>query len=82
MKIRIYNKYYKINNNIAISAKKTILHILEKVRTESDVRGFSSYYVGFVVMMYVVSSTILSEFSTDNIKSIAEEIKKENSRQD
>ena len=82
MKIRIYNKYYKINNNIAISAKKTILHILEKVRTDSDVRGFSSYYVGFVVMMYVVSYTILSEFSTDNIKSIAEEIKNENSRQD
>ena len=77
MKVRIYNKTYRINNNITISAKKTILQILEKVRMESDVRGFNAYYIGFVVMMYIVSSTILSEFSTDNIKSISEEIKKE-----
>lgn len=77
MKVRIYNKTYRINNNITVSAKKTILQILEKVRMESDVRGFNAYYIGFVVMMYIVSSTILSEFSTDNIKSISEEIKKE-----
>jgi TnpA family transposase len=77
MKVRIYNKTYRINNRIVISAKKTLLRILEKVRTESEVRGFSAYYTGFVVMMYIVSSTLLQEFSSDNIKSISEEIEKE-----
>ena len=74
MIIRIYNKSYRINNNIASSAKTTILRILEKVREESDVRDFYSYYIGFVIMMYVVSSTILSQFSTENIKSVLEEL--------
>lgn len=48
MKVWIYGKEYKVNNNIAASAKKTVLQILEKVRTETDVRGFNEYYVGFV----------------------------------
>ena len=77
MKVRIYGKEYKISNNIAASSKKTILQILEKVRTESDVRGFSAYYVGFVIMMYIVSSTILNQFSTDNIKKILDEIEED-----
>lgn len=77
MIVRIYNKNYRIRNSIAMSAKKTILRILEIVRTHSDNRGFSSYYVGFVVMMYIVSSTILSEFSTDNIREISKELDKD-----
>ena len=74
MIVRIYNKSYRINNNIASSAKTTILRILEKVREESDVRDFHAYYIGCVIMMYVVSSTILSQFSTENIKSVLEEL--------
>ena len=74
MIVRIYNKSYRINKNIASSAKTTILRILEKVREESDVRDFHAYYIGFVIMMYVVSSTILSQFSTENIKSVLEEL--------
>nr|WP_317348083.1 hypothetical protein [uncultured Blautia sp.] len=77
MKVWIYGKEYKVNNNIAASAKKTVLQILEKVRTETDVRGFNEYYVGFVVMMYIVSSTILNQFSTENIKKILDEIDKD-----
>ena len=77
MIVRIYNKNYRIRNSIAMSAKITILRILEIVRTHSDNRGFSSYYVGFVVMMYIVSSTILSEFSTDNIREISKELDKD-----
>lgn len=72
MKIRIYGKRYNVNKKLAASSKRTIQQILEKVRLESDLRGISEYYVAFVVMMYVISSSILHEMTTLTLKGITD----------
>lgn len=74
MIIEIYNKKYKINTTLAASAKRAIRNILKKARIEAELRGMADYYTVFVIMMYTVSSSILSELNTDNIKNILEEI--------
>ena len=76
MIIRVYGKNYKISQNLAVSTKTTIQKILENVKQESELRGYEKYYIAFIVMMYVVSSSILKELNTDNIKEIVNEIAK------
>lgn len=72
MIIRAYGKNYKVNSNLAMSSKKMILSILNKVREQASVKGIDEYYVAFVIMMYAISSTILSELSEENIRRISE----------
>ena len=76
MIIRVYGKNYKISQNLAVSTKTTIQKILENVKQESELRGYEKYYTAFIVMMYVVSSSILRELNTDNIMEIVKEIEK------
>ena len=78
MIIRLYGKNYKISQNLAMSAKTTIRKILESVRVQSKLHGIEKYYTAFVVMMYVVSSSILKELNSDSIKEIVTELENEN----
>ena len=78
MIIRLYGKNYKISQNLAMSAKTTIRKILESVRVQSKLHGLEKYYTAFVVMMYVVSSSILKELNSDSIKEIVTELENEN----
>lgn len=77
MIIRLYGKNYKISQNLAMSAKTTIRKILESVRVQSKLHGLEKYYTAFVVMMYVVSSSILKELNSDSIKEIVTELENE-----
>lgn len=77
MIIRLYGTNYRIDQNLAMSAKTTIRKILESVRVQSKLRGIEKYYTAFVVMMYVTSSSILRELNADRIKEIVSEIKAE-----
>lgn len=72
MIIKIGKKRYKISNNLVVSSKKMLQQILAEVRQAADSRGIPEYYISFIVMMYVVSNTILSEFSPENIMDITE----------
>ena len=64
-----------MNNKIVVSTKTLIMNILKKVRMESDMQNLPEYYIGFVIMMYLISSSILSEMGPDNIKKVVKEIK-------
>lgn len=77
MIIRIYGTNYRIGNNLAMSAKTTVRKILESVRVQSKLKGVEKYYTAFVVMMYVVSSSILKELNAERIREIVNEIKEE-----
>ena len=72
MIIRIYGTNYKIDQNLALSVKSTIRQILGNVKTQAELKHFEKYYTAFVVMMYVISSTILKELSRDSIQAIIE----------
>lgn len=75
MIVRLYNTNYKMDQALASSAKKVIRNILADVKTESEIRGFSGYYVAFVVMMYVMSASILENLGKENILKIVHEIR-------
>ena len=53
-----------------------VQQILENVREQSYAHGIEQYYVAFVVMMYVVSSSILKEVRTNRIMSIMQDADK------
>lgn len=50
------------------AARGTIGELLEKVREESELRGVEKYYTAFVIMMYTVSSSILSQSNPSMLK--------------
>ena len=63
MIIHIGKNEYRINNSFVSSSKNLLLRILRKVKEESNIRGVSEYYITFIIMMYVASSTILNELT-------------------
>ena len=81
MIIRLYGTNYRIDQNLAMSAKTTRRKILESVRVQSKLRGIEKYYTAFVVMMYVTSSSILRELNADRIREIVSEIKAEEKKE-
>ena len=72
MIIKIDKTLYHIDHTLAASAKKVIRSILNNVKVESELHGISRYYTAFVVMMYIVSSSILSELGKDKLSEIIE----------
>lgn len=70
MIVKIFNKSYRMDQALAMSAKKVVLQILEKVRSESELHGIGKYYTAFVIMMYVVSASILRELNPDRVMEI------------
>ena len=60
MIIHIGKNEYRINNSFVSSSKNLLLRILRKVKEESNIRGVSEYYITFIIMMYVASSTTSS----------------------
>lgn len=74
MIIKIDKTTYRIDHTLAVSAKKVIRTILNSVKVESELHGIKKYYTAFVVMMYIVSSSILSELGKDKLSEIAERI--------
>ena len=76
MIIKVNKTVYRIDNTLAVSAKKVIRSILTSVKEESEIHGISKYYTAFVVMMYILSSSILSELGAESLSEIAEKIDK------
>ena len=68
MIIHIGKNEYRINNSFVSSSKNLLLRILRKVKEESNIRGVSEYYITFIIMMYVASSTILNELKAAVIR--------------
>lgn len=73
MIIHIGNNEYRINNSFVSSSKNLLLRILRKVKEESNIRGVNEYYITFIIMMYVASSTILNELTPEKIKEAVED---------
>ena len=73
MKININGKEYIINKRMSISTRTVVLDILRQVRQQSDENGFPEYYTAFVLMMYMISSTLATELDVENINKILEE---------
>ena len=77
MIIHIGKNEYRINNSFVSSSKNLLLRILRKVKEESNIRGVSEYYITFIIMMYVASSTILNELTPEKIKEAVEDANKD-----
>ena len=77
MIIHIGNNEYRINNSFVSSSKNLLLRILRKVKEESNIRGVNEYYITFIIMMYVASSTILNELTPEKIKEAVEDANKD-----
>ena len=76
MIIHIGKNEYRINNSFVSSSKNLLLRILRKVKEESNIRGVSEYYITFIIMMYVASSTI-NELTPEKIKEAVEDANKD-----
>lgn len=77
MIIKINKTIYRIDHTLAASSKKVIRTILNNVKVESKLHGIDKYYTAFVVMMYIISSSILTELGTDALNDIVEKIDKQ-----
>ena len=77
MIIHIGKNEYRINNSFVSSSKNLLLRILRKVKEEFNIRGVSEYYITFIIMMYVASSTILNELTPEKIKEAVEDANKD-----
>ena len=77
MIIHIGKNEYRINNSFVSSSKNLLLRILRKVKEESNIRGVGEYYITFIIMMYVASSTILNELTPEKIKEAVEDANKD-----
>ena len=77
MIIHIGKNEYRINNSFVSSSKNLLLRILRKVKEESNIRGVCEYYITFIIMMYVASSTILNELTPEKIKEAVEDANKD-----
>ena len=80
MIVRIFGSNYKLDNNLASLVKTSVYDILNQAKLKADENGRPQFYTTYVIMMYVVSSAILKQMNTENIKEIVQEIQSEQNK--
>ena len=76
MIFKIHKRKYNLDPIMTNTAKRIISEHLSRIKIRSEERDIPRFYLTYVIMMYVVSSTILKSTTPEEIGAICNEKEK------